>query len=405
MKNFIKTYFDFSKNENFVYLTAAAVFLPYPLAILLLLIMSVYILAKKNIKKEVFCHTGSFLIVVFSAFTAVTALCYKNYLGLMVSALFFLIFVVAFYIRSVMTTELFEKMLSLCCRFSIFASGVVLFEKIIYFNSKTHRCYGDFFGNKLTSFYFSPTYLASCMAVVVLICAYKVINRKGNKKYYYLIAILSMLTMYFGGSMFIWVNVFAGLAVYLFLSRHHKLLGLLFVLVTLGGVTLFFVPNILPRLSESMLTSDNRMLIWNLSVESIPQSIFTGRGFQSYGLIALNLIKQGADGVYSAYHSHNIILECLLSFGIIGSTIILAFMFTFFQKILICSHVLKRSHISILIMAVASGVLVHSIIDMPMLWVQTMLLYGLIFSGLGADEKRISRIFKRLKNSNISEVK
>ena len=38
MKNFIKTYFDFSKNENFVYLTAAAVFLPYPLAILLLLI-------------------------------------------------------------------------------------------------------------------------------------------------------------------------------------------------------------------------------------------------------------------------------------------------------------------------------------------------------------------------------
>ncbi len=398
---FVKKYFNLSIPSNIVYITAVCVFLPYQLSSVILLVTVGYIFVKKNIRTDIFCHTASFLIPVFTLITLITAIYFKNWLGLAVSVIFFLIFVLGFYIRTVMTEEIFEKMLSVLCGSSIFASAVILFEKIIYFGDKTHRCFGDFMPgkiySKIASFYFSPTYLSACMVVVVVICAYKVIYRKGHLPYYYLTAFLSMMTIYFAGSMFVWVNVFAAIATFLIIIRHRRLLAAFLAVVAAAGVALFFVPDILPRLSESMLTSDNRILIWDLSVASFPQSPFFGQGFQTYGHIANRLIKEGVEGIYSAYHAHNIILEPLLSFGIVGTGIIAAFIFAYLQKLVLCMQLRRKSPIWVIILSVTVGILIHCIIDMTMLWIQPMILYCLIFGGIGADEKAISNMFKTLR--------
>jgi hypothetical protein len=150
---------------------------------------------------------------------------------MLVSVIVLLIFILGFYMRTAMTGELFEKALSVCCHASVAASGLIIFEKILHiivFNDPEHRCFGDLFGNKFLSFYFNPNYLASMMAAVVIICAYKVITKKGNKAYYYSAAALAMITIYFGGSMFTWAEVFFALAVYLFVGNHRKPLGVLF---------------------------------------------------------------------------------------------------------------------------------------------------------------------------------
>lgn len=395
----LKGFLNIKNPENIIYISAVCVFLPYQISAIILLAMVGYVLATKSLKKEIFCHSASFLIPVFSVLTLITALWFRNWLGVAVSVIFFLIFVLGFYMRTVMTTEIFEKMLSVLCNSSIFASAVILFEKILYFTDKTHRCFGDFMPgqtySKIASFYFSPTYLSSSMAVIVIICAYKVIYRKGNLPYYYLVAFLSMLTIYFAGSMFVWVNVFAALATFLIIIRHRKLLAAFLAVVALAGVVLFFVPDILPRLSESMLTSDNRILIWNLSVASFSQSPFFGQGFQTYGHIANGLIANGVEGIYSAYHAHNIILEPLLSFGIVGTSILGVFFFAYFQSLTTCMSLRKKSPVWIIILSVTTGLIIHCIIDMTMLWIQPMILYCLIFGGIGADEKIITKLFKR----------
>lgn len=395
----LKGFLNIKNPENIIYISAVCVFLPYQISAIILLAMVGYVLATKSLKKEIFCHSASFLIPVFSVLTLITALWFRNWLGVAVSVIFFLIFVLGFYMRTVMTTEIFEKMLSVLCNSSIFASAVILFEKILYFTDKTHRCFGDFMPgqtySKIASFYFSPTYLSSSMAVIVIICAYKVIYRKGNLPYYYLVAFLSMLTIYFAGSMFVWVNVFAALATFLIIIRHRKLLAAFLAVVALAGVVLFFVPDILPRLSESMLTSDNRILIWNLSVASFSQSPFFGQGFQTYGHIANGLIANGVEGIYSAYHAHNIILEPLLSFGIVGTSILGVFFFAYFQSLTTCMRLRKKSPVWIIILSVTTGLIIHCIIDMTMLWIQPMILYCLIFGGIGADEKIITKLFKR----------
>ncbi len=398
MKDFIKTYFDLNSPQNMVLVAAICVFLPYQLAAIIMLFIVGKIILKKGMLKSFFERKSNLLAPVFIGITIITAILFKNWLGAFVSVIFFLIIIFGFYVRKIMTHEIFEKMLSFLCGASIFASAVILFEKIIYFSDKTHRCFGDFFPgqtySKLASFYFSPTYLSSCMVVVVVICAYKVINRKGHLPYYYLTAFLSMLTIYFAGSMFVWVNAFAALAAYLIIIRHRKLIALVFTLVAIAGTVLFFVPDILPRLSEAMLTVDNRLLIWNLSLDSLKISPLFGQGFQTYGHIANGLIAKGVQGVYSAYHAHNIFLEPLLSYGIIGSGILALFVVKFYKDLFSARN--KESHIFSIIIAISVGIFIHSLIDMTMLWIQPMIIYCLIFGAVGADE--------RYKKSTSSEV-
>lgn len=400
MKEFLKTHFDLSRDENIVCLSAVCVFLPYYISAVLLTVIVGYVLIKKNIKEEIFCHSGSLLIPIFCSITFVVATCYKNYFGMMVSVIVLLIFVLGFYIRTVMTGELFEKALSTLCNASVVASAVIIIEKIIHiivFKNPTHRCFGDLFKNKFLSFYFNPNYLASMMAAIVIICAYKVITKNGNKAYYYLAAALAMITIYFGGSMFTWAEVFFALAVYLFVGNHRKPLGVLFAVCAAAGLAISLIPSLMPRLAAADIAWNSRLMIWNLSLDSIPDSFIFGRGFYSYRLISYAPEYFGVAGYYPAFHSHNLFVEFLLSFGIIGTLIFFAFMFVFFQKVFISRQLLKKSQISILIIAVMAGVLMHSILDMTMLWIQPMMLYCTIFGGIGADEKVISGIFGNKK--------
>jgi O-antigen ligase len=155
----------------------------------------------------------------------------------------------------------------------------------------------------------------------------------------------------------------------------------------------------MPRLAVASMTWNSRLMIWELSLASIPDSFIFGRGFYSYRLISYAPEFVNLPEVYPAYHAHNLVIEFLLSFGIVGTIIFLAFIFVIFQKVFISRQLLKKSQISILIIAVTAGVLMHSILDMTMLWIQPMILYCVIFGGIGANEKVISGMFQNIKKT------
>ena len=402
MKKFLATHFDLSNDENIVCLTAISVFLPYYIGAVLLLAIVGYVLIKKNVKKDIFCHTGSFLIPVFCGLTFVVGTCHNNYFGMAVSAIVLLIFILGFYIRTVMTGEIFEKMLSYICAASVVTSVLMIFERLFYlvfFGDPSHRCFGDFFGNKYLSFYFNPNYLSSVLAAVVIICAYKVILRKGDMRCYYATAILAMIAIYFGGSMFAWAEVCFALAVYLFVGKHRRLLGVMFAICAAIGLSVYMIPDIFPRLADASMSWDARMLIWELALSAIPQAFMFGKGFYSYRLLSYTPENLANPTCYPAFHAHNLVIEFLISFGFIGTLIFLAFVFILFQKVFMHKQLLKKSQISTLIIAIMAGILMHSILDMTMLFIQPMMLYCLIFGGIGADEKVVYEIFEKRKQA------
>ena len=400
MKNFLIKHCDLSKSRNIVFLTAVSAFLPYYLTCIVMAILGFYILFKTDIRKTVFCHFGSYIIPVFSLVTLISAVCFKNWLGALCSIVFFIIMVIGFYVRTVMTKEIYEKALDICCIGGVFASIVILIERLLYFchrnwftiypGMKSFRCFGNLFGNMYFSFYFHPNYIGSILAAVIIICAYKVLFLKQNKLHYYIIAVFSAIAMFLTESMFAWVVVFLGLSVLLILARKHILLSVLFIASACAFFILLNFPEIFPRILRIGGTTDNRVEIWDLAVKSLSDSPWFGQGFFTYYKVSL-----ATKGSYVTTHAHNIFIEPLLSFGVVGSLMLFISVFILFEKVVFCKNFLRKSYIAYLIFALTVGILIHSIIDMTMLWMQTSLLYCVIYGGVGADERTFYSIFKR----------
>ena len=400
MKEFLTKHCNLKTSRNIVYLAAASAFLPYYLTCIVMAILGFYILFKTDIKKTVFCHFGSSLIPIFSFITLITAVCFKNWLGALCSLVFFIIMTIGFYIRTVMTKDVFEKALDICCVGGVFASIIIFIERLLYLgheywfpiypNIKEYRCFGNLFGNMYFSFYFHPNYIGSILAAVIIICAYKVVVNKQNRLHYYIVAAFSAISMFLTESMFAWVVVFLGLSVLLILQKRHLLLSILFIATALGIFVLLNVPELFPRILHIGGTTDNRVQIWDLAVNSLSKSPWFGQGFFTYYKVSL-----ATEGAYVTTHAHNIFIEPLLSFGVVGSLILFISIFILFEKVVLCKNFLRKSYITHLIFALTAGILIHSIIDMTMLWMQTSLLYCVIFGGIGADERTFYSIFKR----------
>ena len=393
MTEFLKKYTDLSSDENVILLSVISIFLPYYLTILTIAILGFYVLFKTDIRKTVFSHMGSWLVPIFSALTMVTAIYHKNVLGFFCSLLFFVLFILSFYLRTIMTTELFEKALDLICVCSIFTSVVVLLERLVFAGAAHHRCFGNFFNNIYFSFYFHPNFLGSLMATVILVCAYKVVVKRNDKKYYYAIAVLAAAAIFFTESMFAWIEVLVGLSILLLLARRHQLLSILLIMIAFGGVVLYTAPEIfekiVPRIMHADSTFENRVLIWDFAIEWIKKNPLFGRGF-----FTSHQLSSFANPPYPAVHAHNIFLEPLLSFGIIGFLLLFAMLFVLFYRVVLCKNLLRKSHITTLIFSITAAILIHSIVDMTMLWVQTAFIYCIIIGGIGADERKITQLFK-----------
>lgn len=388
MAGFIK------QNENLIYIAAISVFLPYYISAIVLVGLALYVLIAKKPLQTVFSHSGALLFSLFSLLTLIVAIFNRNYFGAVGSLAAFLIMILGFYFTSVMTSEAFEKALDICCFPPIIILPIIIIEKIIFFDSQWHRCCGDWFENMYTSIFFHPNYLGSIMAAVVLICAYKVIIRKANNKFYYLIAFISLIIIYLTESMFACVEVFVGLAALLFVANRHILLAFLCLAATFLCAVIYIVPDVFPRILQADGTFENRLLIWGLTLEQIPSHFWFGQGFFAYFKICTETV-----GAYFTTHAHNLVLEPLLSFGIIGSLLLFGLAFLLLQKLFLCKGLLRKSSKTFLILPLLAAILIHSIIDMTMLWHQTALLYSIILAGYGADQKKIQNIFKKRKEN------
>lgn len=381
---------------NAVYICAAAPFLPYYLTSAVLIALTLFIIVSGRIRTHIFRHSGSVFLPAFLVLTLTTGIIYKNLLGCVSSFAFFCIIIIALYLRTVMRKEIFEKALDIACVAGGICALVCAAEKLINFKSASYRCFGDFFSDIFTSFYFNPNYLGSLMAAVIIICAYKVILKKGDKKVYYAAAVLCLTAVYFSGSLFALVEIFIGLSFLLLLAKKHRLLAALLITAAFGATMVLLVPELLPRLAEATVTGNNRVMIWSLAIKSIPKSVIFGRGFFGY-----YVISNATPGAYITTHAHNIVIEFLLSFGIVGSGLFITFFVFFFKRAAILQTYLKRKSMLTLTFAVTAAVLVHSMVDLTFLWVQTALLYSVIFAGIGCDEHTFAVIKSKYKKANI----
>ncbi len=354
-----------------------SIFLPFFFTALILAFASIYIIVNKKIV-GCFGKNGGFWVILFSLYCLAISVINLNLIGFAATLAFIALVFIAKFIRKFITLDLLEKGLDVTCIMAVVTTLFCLidfvYNQFILSHKGVYRC---------TLYFFNSNYLATLFATVIIICGYKLLNHKRKPIYYYLIAIFCALGAYLTGSMFVWVEVFIGCSALLLLTRKHQLLSSLFLLAATFVIVLYCIPGILPRINESNITTDNRIIIWKTTLNAISDAtpIF-GKGFLSYFHI-----KDNYPGSYNTAHSHSIFLEPILSFGIVGTIFIVIYFWYFYKRVRVCRNAQHKYCISSLILAVSFAIFVHSTTDLTFMWIQTGLFYCLIFASIGVEEK------------------
>jgi O-antigen ligase len=364
-------------NTNIITFTTVSIFLPYVLTGIVLAFLSVYIIIKKDTRQRIFVHNGSNTLKLLFAYILVIPFIYKNWIGLAVGVGIILAIILGLFMRSVMTSRLYEKILTLICVLSLTSAGYAMIERLVNIISDSRH------SHRIAAVFSHPNYFGTIIGTVIIICAYKILTNQEHKWFYFVVAFINVISMYLCKSMFVWVEVFLGIVVLLVILKKHVLLALWFGAAVLGSFLIFVLDfNIIPRLSDVEVTVRLRGQIWRLAMEQIKASPLFGHGFMSFYYLFNSTYRNRR-----IPHSHNIYLDMLLNFGVVGTGLFLWFIIKYY--VILIKDRMKENNIMItaLIVAVVVAALAHGATDLTLLWIQTFPLLMIILSGLGAQEK------------------
>ena len=176
-------------------------------------------------------------------------------------------------------------------------------------------------------------------------------------------------------------TAFAVMVMFIMKNRYKLAVGLVAATVIFIAVGLVF-PSIFPRGLEAIdSTLDQRLSIWSTSVKGILKNPFFGTGALSYQMICEQL------GGYKTYHCHNLILDTLLNYGFIGFGVMGIYIMTQMKLLYLMFKNNIGVNMDILFLAATAATAVHGVTDVTISWIQTGLLFILIFSsnGIGSE--------------------
>jgi len=355
--------------------------LPYILTVIILVVLAIHVILNKRKRKLIFTHKNSQAMILPFAFLLIIPCLYGNWLGVAVGIAIILVTILGLFLRSIMTHVLYEKALTLICVLSLTSTSCAISEKFIIpiFND-------SFSTRRITAMFFHPNYFGTVIGTVIIICAYKILTKQGKASLYYVIAFMNVISMYLCESMFAWVEVFFGVAVLLVTLKKSRLFAIWLLAAGLASFIIFRLNiNIIPRLSDVQVTTMLRLKIWKLAIVQIKDSMFFGHGFMSYLFVNKNNLTP---------HSHSIYLEMILNFGIAGTIIFLRLFIQYYKIVIKVCFKEKNTLITTLIISLTVAALVHGVADITLMWVQTLPLFMIVLSGIGAYEKHDKAVAK-----------
>ncbi len=367
----------FLNPQNLIIMLAVSAFAPLSFTAVAIIAAAIMILITPEYQRGLFNFRGALLIPIFCAYAFAVAFFSNNKLGMAVAPVFFILFIIFCFVRNFITKETFETCLTGVCLMVIPAT-IYAFSEILISQSDNGLVY------RCAAYFFNANYFGALMAAVIIICAYRIVDSKGRAFFYYFIALLALINIYLSASLFALIEIVAGVAAYLLFSKHYRLFCLMVICGSLGVILITTIPQLIPRLAEASSTTEYRVRIWGVAIREISANPLFGKGFMGYFSTFQNYV-----GSYDTQHCHNVFLDCLLNFGVVGCIILLLLGYFIACRIVRCYKADKASPITAIIIAILVAVISHSFTDITFFWIQTGLFYCIIMGSIGAEERRL----------------
>lgn len=358
------------KQKIFAFCTVVSIFMPFYITGVAMVVGAIYVIANRERRAWALAEPYSRMILTAVAAWTLISLLYQNFYGAGISLLLTAVLFVMFYLRSFMTQRLFNTLMDVACLASI-STTVIAVGQIIYYEG-----IGSL--ERAESVCFNPNYYGMLMEFMAIIALYRGFGNPKFRKFYGLVIASSLVGIYLCASISAAAAVFAGVLLFLLLRGRYKcfwLFAAIGVLAALAALTV--LPIIFPRASDADHSMDQRLSIWFTALQGIRQHLFFGQGPMTYEMIYTQFSG------YATHHAHNLFLDTILNYGLVGAGIIGFFAVT--QVRVVLSRIRRgiSSSTGVLMLVLAFITVVHGMTDVTVLWIQTGAMFLLVYSSIG----------------------
>lgn len=351
----LKEYFkDLDKEGIFVLLTVASIFLPFVLSGVFLAFMFFRVIIKSDLRKKIAKNRDFKLILIFFALNLISPILHKNYFGMACFVGVIAILTLALYFRSVMNEVLLKKSFDVMAFMSM-TSAVVAKMQIV---SGLKRA---------PAVFMNPNYYGMIITFVVLICFYRILKKEANIFFMLACILVNLYGLLQADCQSAFFCIVFGIWLMLLICKKY----ISFAAISfLGLLMVIFLPKltfIMPRINNFVDNITRRADIWRIGIEAFKEDVLFGRGMMGY----FQVYKEY--GGRKNFHCHNILIDLLLSFGVVGSVPLVLFVVKNIIKA-------KGKKYAPLFVSILGAVLLHSMVDVTIAWIQTGMLGAFLIS-------------------------
>jgi O-antigen ligase len=389
---------EYTLNDKMLFFLGASIYLHFVVTIVMLLVVFIYLWATKQMKSLFQNSFSTRMSTLFTVYLLITSLFFHNWIGALASVGMFILFMcINFYHKNV-SKILFEDILDIMILLSIVCVIYAIVEQTIYIH--TSEDIVNFFDidnhpkYRVHTFFLNANYYAFMIMFIQLFCTYKVIiqTKLKYKVYYYSIFVINLLPLFLTGSRTVWFFLLASLITMFIISRKYKeLFHTVAALAAISLLTILKLP-IIPRLIEYGTSLGRRTAIYRTAQMMLKDVYVFGKGpltyyTQNHLYLKAYVQKYGSDDLgplgISSQHAHSMFLEPLISFGAIGTTILCAYLFLIYRETWYIFKNHLNTHLVSLIVGCTVATISNSIIDFPIMWVQTGLIFFITITSAG----------------------
>lgn len=384
VKSFCKkcadTYKSYNTDEKLIMITVISIFLPLFVAVVPVVVTVLWFLSDNRRRNVVLNCKGSIFILLMLPVFCLGAVLHGNWLGLLIGVLIWVFFMYAVYLRCFMTQRLFEMIVPLVLALSFFSAFVAFIQS-----------FSDAAAREVSTFY-NPNYYGYMIEIFIVLAFYRIVAKEGSLLFNLTAIAVNLYGLDLCNCRTAWVGIFIGAFAVLLFSKKYKYVWIVLALAVAFVLGIILFPGLLPRSDSINTAADQRSLIWGSSFKTAINAPFFGHGAYAYTMI-WNAYSTG----FKTVHCHNFLLNSFLDVGIIGSVMWLSYFITYPVSVIRKHCKNGEGRYYVILLSVLLATVSHCITDIPVLGIQTFIIFAMMLSCAGINEKKSSINYIGLK--------
>ena len=380
-----QTGFGLSADDTAIFLLVVGLFSNWILSIATVFAFCVWVLLKKErIVSSFRARRSAIFIFSFVLAYLLRSLFLENFASALVLVGFVLYLLCGFYLRSVMTLRRFERILD--------TSILMGFYCAVYGLVDAYLIHGNEPSYLMQSSTNNANYYGLLLVCLIFAALYRLEEAFWHKNvaFYLSSVLLNFVMLLLTESVASYFGLILGLLLMLFLYRHFRTFFCLFVALIGIFILGFYLPGD-PWNGRLLYPILERVEMWKIAWESITENLSNflfGQGLFSYQEIWDNASHSFWDvrGVVPRSfqpHAHNLFLELILSFGILGFAILMLYYGAQMSLVLRRAAVRKLRPVSRFLFILCTAMAFANLADASLFWVQNGLWMLIVTAAAG----------------------